>query len=94
MSQRSIGSTPRRLIRLRTVLERVPYHATTIWRKELDGDFPKRVQLGGNSVAWFVDEIDAWVESRERGCVDPSKKFKPKTRTTASDHSEPRKARR
>ncbi|MFH1985984.1 MAG: AlpA family phage regulatory protein [Pseudomonadota bacterium] len=31
---------------------------------ERDGRFPKRIQLGANSVGWFADEIDGWMASR------------------------------
>jgi prophage regulatory protein len=57
---------PRRLIRLPEVLRRVPYSATTIWRKEKAGQFPRRVQLGPMASAWYEDEIDTWIESRVR----------------------------
>ena len=36
----------------------------TLWRWERAGKFPKRVQLGGNSVGWIESEIDAWVAAR------------------------------
>jgi prophage regulatory protein len=41
----------------------------TIWRMEKQGRFPKRIQLGGNSVGWLASEIFAWIEERaiERG---------------------------
>jgi prophage regulatory protein len=36
----------------------------TIYRLERAGKFPKRIQLGGNSVGWFESEIDAWMEKK------------------------------
>jgi prophage regulatory protein len=45
----------------------VPYVRQTVLRKEGKGEFPKRVQLGPNRVAWWQDEIDEWLASRPRG---------------------------
>lgn len=36
----------------------------TIWRLEKAGKFPKRLQLGGNAVAWLQSEIMAWLRDR------------------------------
>ena len=40
--------------------------ASTIWRAEKRGDFPRRVQIGLNRVAWLRSEIDAWASGRLR----------------------------
>lgn len=37
---------------------------TTRWRLERAGQFPKRRQLGANSVGWLRSEIDAWIKGR------------------------------
>lgn len=34
---------------------------TTLLRLEAAGRFPRRVRIGGTSVAWLADEIDAWL---------------------------------
>jgi prophage regulatory protein len=36
----------------------------TIDRWEKQGRFPKRVQLGTNSVGWYADEVNRWLEQR------------------------------
>jgi prophage regulatory protein len=36
----------------------------TLDRWERADQFPKRVQLGANSVGWYADEIDFWLEER------------------------------
>tara|TARA_R110001583_G_scaffold32380_1_gene110585 strand:+ start:322 stop:546 length:225 start_codon:yes stop_codon:yes gene_type:complete len=36
---------------------------STVRRWELDGIFPKRHKIGPNSVAWFSDELDIWLNS-------------------------------
>ncbi len=38
---------------------------STVWRWERAGLFPRRRQLGPNSVGWKQDEVLAWVDSRE-----------------------------
>ena len=57
----------RKLIRKRVLQQRVPYSDTQIWRLEKKGEFPERVQLGPGAVAWFEDEVDAWIAERLRG---------------------------
>ncbi len=42
---------------------------SSIDRQEAKGEFPRRVRIGANSIAWFEDEVIAWLESRERGGV-------------------------
>ena len=34
------------------------------WRLEKRGDAPRRIQLGANSIGWFRDELEAWVQER------------------------------
>ncbi|EOW0250685.1 TPA: AlpA family phage regulatory protein [Klebsiella pneumoniae] len=43
-----------------TTLSRV-----TIWRYEVSGMFPARVQLGPKRVAWHKAEVEAWMKSRQ-----------------------------
>lgn len=37
------------------------YANTTRLRWEAEGKFPKRVRLGGHSIAYIADEIDAYI---------------------------------
>lgn len=53
-----------RLIRISEVEHMVGFSRTTIWRKENEGNFPKRVSLGGNRVAWKLNEINNWINSK------------------------------
>ncbi len=55
-----------RIIRKPVVLDTVGLSYPTVWRLEKAGKFPKRVQLGGNSVGWMESEIMEWVENRPR----------------------------
>ena len=53
-----------KIIMLPQVREIVSYSASHLWRLERAGQFPKRVRLGGNRVAWVQSEVSAWVESK------------------------------
>ncbi|SMY08066.1 helix-turn-helix transcriptional regulator [Flavimaricola marinus] len=37
---------------------------TTLLRWELNGRFPRRIRMGGTSVAWFMSEIQDWLADR------------------------------
>ena len=56
-----------RLIRLKEVQYRVGLGRSTIYRWMAEGKFPKPVQLGGYTVAWAQEDIDAWI--CERGTI-------------------------
>jgi prophage regulatory protein len=56
----------RRILRLPAVLARTGDSKSTIRRKELAGIFPRRIQTGPNSVGWFEDEVDAYLEALPR----------------------------
>jgi len=55
--------TPR-VLRFEEVRSRVALSRTTVWRLERAGKFPKRRQLGENSVGWIEAEVDSWVKCR------------------------------
>lgn len=59
----------KRLIRKRVVQEKTGLSGMTIDRREAAGDFPRRVRLGANAVAWIEDEVEDWIDARakERG---------------------------
>lgn len=54
----------KRIIRKPEVQHLVGLSDATIYRMERQGRFPGRVQLGGNSVGWFLSEILDWLETR------------------------------
>jgi len=53
-----------RILRKPELVGRIALSDTTIWRMEKAGRFPKRIQLGGNSVGWFESEVDQWLEKK------------------------------
>jgi prophage regulatory protein len=71
------NATAKKFILLPKVQEIVPYSASHIWRLERTGQFPQRVRLGQNRVAWLESEVDAWVDSKiaartiNSHCEDP-----------------------
>jgi Predicted transcriptional regulator len=59
-------ATPeKRALSHKAVLERVPVSRTTLWRMERAGQFPKRIQISPNRVAWLESDVDAWLEARK-----------------------------
>jgi len=54
----------RRILRKPEIMTRIGLSDATIWRLERRGAFPRRIRLGGNSVGWFSDEVDRWLEQK------------------------------
>lgn len=42
----------------------IPYTPQHIARLEAAGEFPKRIKLGRNRVAWVLAEVDSWIAER------------------------------
>ena len=57
-------TAPRRIIRKPELAGIIGLSDVTVWRMEKAGKFPKRIQLGANSVGWFSDEVALWLEER------------------------------
>lgn len=45
----------------------VPLSRNHVRRLELAGEFPQRVRISSQRVAWRLTEIEAWIEQRQRG---------------------------
>ena len=56
------NATVVQLIKVREVCRLTTLSRVSIWRRERSGDFPRRVRLGRNSVAWDLGEVLAWIE--------------------------------
>ena len=61
-----------RMLRLPDVCEVTGLSPTTVWRREKDGQFPRRRRLGANLVAWRSDEIEAWIEALPEADQEPA----------------------
>ena len=59
-----------RLIRKSELILMLGISDATIWRMEKAGNFPGRIQLGGNSVAWFESEILDWLKDKAAARLD------------------------
>jgi len=58
--------SPQKLVskkELRTVLG-IPYSPQHIARLEAAGEFPRRIRLGQNRVAWLLVKVEEWIEER------------------------------
>ena len=55
------------LVRSNELAAIVPYSMNHIRRLEYAGDFPKRVRIGPNRVAWSRAEVEAWIDARMGG---------------------------
>lgn len=54
---------------LRTVYG-IPYAPQHIGRLEKAGQFPQRIRLGQNRVAWLRAEVEEWIAGRAAGRAD------------------------
>lgn len=53
-----------RVIRKPELLGMIGLSDATVWRMERAGRFPRRINLGGNSVGWIDAEIAAWLDKK------------------------------
>jgi prophage regulatory protein len=53
-----------KILRLPQVIEVTGLSRMTIYRKEAQGEFPKRRRLGRNAVGWVEEEVENWIQSR------------------------------
>ena len=54
----------RRAILYPEVRRKVPFSRQWLLILEKQNAFPRRFKLGPGTVAWFEDEVDAWLEAR------------------------------
>ena len=57
-------SEQERLVRQQEVFDRTGLSRTSVWRLEKAGEFPKRRQIIGKTVAWVESEIVEWIQAR------------------------------
>jgi predicted DNA-binding transcriptional regulator AlpA len=44
----------------------IPWTRQRVWQLEKANQFPRRFWLGGNTIAWWEHEVDAWLEERAK----------------------------
>ena len=59
----TLSTTPE-LIIANEITKLIPYSQNHLRRLEAQGNFPKRIRIGANRVAWLREEIDRWIEAR------------------------------
>jgi prophage regulatory protein len=52
------------ILRKPDVRKMVKLSDASIYRREILGEFPKRISLGGKSVGWLKSEVDQWIGQR------------------------------
>ena len=57
----SIAQAPRRLLRLKQVLDRTGLPKSTMYSRISAGTFPKQVPVGA-SVRWLESEVEEWIQ--------------------------------
>jgi prophage regulatory protein len=53
-----------KLLRVPQVVALTGLSRMTIYRMEKRGEFPDRVQLGPNSIAWHEQDVNNWIAAR------------------------------
>ena len=51
-------------MRLPEVVQMTGVSRSTIYRWMANGEFPKQVSLGGNTVAWLESDVEDWIQRR------------------------------
>jgi prophage regulatory protein len=60
-----LAPKPRRLLSLKQLRDLgITFSREHLWRLEAANKFPRRIYLGPQKIAWFEDEIHAWLEER------------------------------
>jgi prophage regulatory protein len=74
--QSKIPTQARRILRRRDVEVAIGISRSMIYAKldpnakQYDPGFPRPVQLGAKSVGWYSDEIQNWIDTRNRTNAD------------------------
>ena len=51
-----------RIIRLRTVLDRIGLSRSTVYRKIAEGTFPSQIRISVHGAGWRESAINRWIE--------------------------------
>ena len=58
------GLTRSRLMRLPEVVQMTGVSRSTIYRWMENGEFPRQISLGANTVAWLESDVEDWIHHR------------------------------
>ena len=56
-------SSPNRILRLRSVLERTGLSRSTLYRKLQRGSFPAQVRISERCIGWRESEVERWLSN-------------------------------
>lgn len=56
-------STPERILRLKSVLERTGLTRSTLYRKMQLGTFPKQLRISVRCAGWRESDVEAWLRN-------------------------------
>ena len=56
-------TTPNRILRLGTVLERTGLSRSTLYRKIQGGSFPAQVRISERCIGWRESDIERWLRN-------------------------------
>ncbi|MBF9027071.1 AlpA family phage regulatory protein [Rhodobacterales bacterium FZCC0188] len=58
------GHKPNTFILAQEITGLVPFSPNHLRRLEARGDFPRRIRIGANRIAWLRDEVEQWLADR------------------------------
>lgn len=64
ITEDSFLSSPQPLIDRKQLLKLVPLSDRTIFNMEKRGEFPQRLAITPRRVAWYLNEVNEWMEKR------------------------------
>lgn len=69
MQDKTLSAKSDRLIGIKQTSAKTDLSRSTIYRLERRGLFPKRRQISPGRIGWFESDVEAFLESRDFGCV-------------------------
>jgi prophage regulatory protein len=54
------------LIRYKALKQLIGVSRSTIFRWERDSKFPHHFNLGGNTIAWRLSEVEEWIAEKQK----------------------------
>jgi prophage regulatory protein len=57
-------TTPPELIFAPEIFAKIPYSLNHLRRLEAQGQFPRRIRIGANRIAWLRNEVEQWLADR------------------------------
>jgi prophage regulatory protein len=53
------------VVRMSRLVEMIGLSRSTIWKLLSEGKFPNPIRLGSRSIAWRINDIEEWLQSRQ-----------------------------